>query len=255
MNLALPALVILLGLLPGICFFYGYFAGRFDRRQAGVGGIEELALFVVFAVPMDAAALWVCRFVGIDFDFGVASRMLSGTASESAAASVAAIFGRHAHLSAITYTVILGFGYLLGALARRIVWSLRLDPKIPLLRLRHDWFYVLQGRLRGMPRVVLPWVDVLTEHPDGSRLYKGFVLHFELTSNGSLESLTLTDASRGHGRGKEFEWKAIPTSRLTLMGSRIHSINVRYVTLENQTRRGPLRKLRTWWRSFMWEEP
>ena len=59
MNLALPALVILLGLLPGICCFYGYFAGRFNKRSAGVSAAEELSLYVVCAIPIDAVAIWL----------------------------------------------------------------------------------------------------------------------------------------------------------------------------------------------------
>jgi hypothetical protein len=136
-NLALPALVIILGLLPGICCFYGYFAGRFDKRQAGVAGVEELALYVIFAIPMDAAALWVCRSFGIDLDFGVASRMLSGALSDAAATNVATLFRRNSYLGAGTYTAILASGYLLGSLARRIVWSFRLDTHVSILRLRH----------------------------------------------------------------------------------------------------------------------
>lgn len=255
MNLALPAFVILIGLLPGVCFFYGYFAGRFDKKQAGVAGVEELALYVVFAIPLDALALFVCRRFALELDFATTSRMLSGTLSEAGATTVAEVFKHDVYLTAGIYATILGSGYVLGALARRFVWSMRWDVQIPLLRLRHDWFYLLQGRLKGTPRVVLAWVDVLTEHPDGSRLYRGLVRQFELGATGSLDSLTLTDATRGRGRGGDFQWISVPSSRLVIMGSKIHSINVTYVTIENQQPLGILAKLRRWWRSFIFEEP
>lgn len=103
--------------------------------------------------------------------------------------------------------------------------------------------------------MVLAWVDVVTEHPDGSRLYRGLVIHFELAATGALDSLTLTQATRGRGRGEEFKWIPIPSSRITIMGSKIHSINVTYVTIEDQQRRGRVAKLRTWWRSFIWQDP
>lgn len=165
MNIALPALVIILGLLPGIACFYGYFAGRFDKRNAGVSGVEELALYVVFAIPLNCIALVVCRLVGIDLDFDLVARLLSGTLSESAVPRIASTFGTNTGLSAGTYLTILLSGFLVGSIARRLVWAFRLDTRISVLRLRHAWYYVLQGRLRDKPRKVLAYVDVLTTHP------------------------------------------------------------------------------------------
>lgn len=256
MNLALPALIILLGILPGVCFFYGYFAGRFEKHHAGVGGVEEVALYIVFAIPVDALALWVARTSGLDLHFLAVTQLLAGAPlSATDVKTLASFFSQNAYLSAVAYFMALGGGYILGAFARRSVWSLRLDVAIPILKLRHDWFYVLQGRLKGNPRVVLPWADVLTEHPDGSRMYRGLVLNFELGASGVLEYLTLINATRGRGRGEDFQWIPIPSSRLTLIGSKIHSLNLTYMTIENQQRRGPWEKLRIWWRSFVYEEP
>jgi hypothetical protein len=257
-NLALPAFVILLALLPGIACFYGYFAGRFDKRTAGVSGFEELALYVVLAIPIDAVALWVCRWFGIDLDFGVVTRLLLGGSSDSSVADVVGVFRRSWALSSRTYFAILVFGFLLGSFGRRTVWACRLDTMFSILRLRHQWFYVLQGRLRDMPRGVLAYVDVLTNHPDGSRLYRGLVVDFEISSTGAIDSLTLRDARRGHGRAGAFTWKDIPSSRLALMGSTIHSINMTYVALDIRPRHGWRRiwyDLRAFFRSFLFQEP
>jgi hypothetical protein len=234
-NLALPALVLLLGILPGIACFYGYFAGRFDKRAAGLSGVEELALYVIFAIPIDAVALIVCRRLGVGFEFGVATRLVAGSLSENATADVAAVLQRSATTTSITYVAILACSYVLGSLARRFVWTCRLDVYMPPLRLRHSWFYVLQGRLPAMPRVVLAYVDVLTEHPgespDDSRLYRGLVVDFDISSTGGIDSLTLRDSKRGRGRGEEFEWANIPSTRLMIVGSTIHSINITYFEL------------------------
>ena len=63
MNFALPAFVVLIGTLPGVACFYGYFAGRFDRRFAGVSGVEEVALYVALAIPIDWMAVALCRYL------------------------------------------------------------------------------------------------------------------------------------------------------------------------------------------------
>src|SRR5262249_22713221 len=158
-----------------------------------------------------------------------------------------------------SYFVLLMTGFVLGSVGRRFVWACRLDTTIPYLRLKHEWFYVLQGRHKGAPRQVLSYVDVLTRLPDkdGSqtRLFRGVVIDFEIAPSGSLDSLTLQNAVRGSGRGNEFQWKPIPSSRLIIVGNTIHSINVTYFGVDSADEASRLGRLRTWLRSFMLEEP
>jgi hypothetical protein len=263
LNLALPALVILLGLLPGIACFYGYFAGRFDKRSAGLSGVEELALYVIFAIPINAVALVACRWAGVPFQFGIATHLLVGNVSDASANEIASFLQRAAVRSSVTYLVILACSYALGSLCRRIVWTCRLDVLIPALRLKHSWYYVLQGRLPTLSRRVLPFVDVLTEHPgeppSNSRLYRGVVIDFEISSTGGIDSLTLVNAKRGRGRGETFKWVDIPSSRLVVVGSTIHSINMTYVELDEPLPVKPFdrfrQRARMALRRFLFEEP
>ena len=260
MNLALPALVILLGLLPGIACFYGYFAGRFDKRTAGVSGVEELALYVIFAIPLTVVGLWVCRWLGVEFNFGVATHLLVGTLPDASVHNeVAGVLERTSTLTASAYFVLLLSGFVLGSFGRRVVWACRLDTKIPYLRVKHEWFYVLRGRIKGLPRVVLAYVDVLTRLPDQdgpqTRLFRGLVVDFEIAPSGALDTLTLKDAVRGKGRGMDFQWVAIPSTRLLIMGSTIHSINVTYLSLDQPRPSSVRARLRIWFRSFLFEEP
>jgi hypothetical protein len=255
-NLALPTLVILLGLLPGIACFYGYFAGRFDKRTVGVSGVEQLALFAIFAVPIDAAALWIVQAVGESFNYDVAIHLLMGTASDTAVHSeIVEFFQANTIRSAVMYGVILFVAFALGSFGRRLVWACRLDTRIPYLHVKHEWFYILQGRLKR-PRRVLAYVDVMTRLPeekDGpqTRLYRGLVIDFELSTSGSLESLTLKNAFRGSGRREAFTWKEIPSTRLLIMGSTIHSINITYVGVEENLLFGA--RARLWLKSFFHE--
>ena len=261
MNLALPALVILLGVLPGICCFYGYFAGRFDKRAAGVSGVESLALYVIFAIPINIVALWFYGKGEIAFDYGLAAHLLAGNLTEAKVhQEIALHFQRYATLDAATYFVVLVLSFVAGSFARRFVWACRLDTIIPYLRVKHEWFYILQGRLAGLPRAVVPYVDVLTRLPDkdGSqtRLYRGVVVDFEILPTGGIDSLTLERPERGKGRGDEFTWKEIPSTRLLLMGSTFHSLNISYLTFDTSDKPSGLRhKIRVWCRSFAFEEP
>jgi len=260
-NLALPALVLLLGLLPGVACFYGYFAGRFEKQAVGVTGLGELALYILFAIPLNIAALFICRLLGIPLNFVIATQLAAGNLTEPEVVQVAAAIEKSAVLTGFVYLIIVVASGLVGSLFRRFVWSCRLDTRIPHLRLKHGWFYALQGRLHGFPRTVVAYVDVLTRLPDQegqqqTRLYRGVVVDFEIASSGAIDSLTLTRAKRGKGRSDKFMWKDIPSSRLVLMGSAIHSINVTYIDMaphaHHETRR---RKLGTWLSDFWREAP
>ena len=133
------------------------------------------------------------------------------------------------------------------------------DTAVPYLRVRHEWFYVLYGRVRGIPKDVRSYADVLTKLPDedGShaRLFRGVVLDFHISPTGGIETLTLGDAKRGKGRGEAFEWKRIPSNRFVLMGSDIHSINVTYFAMDDPDHDPSRRdRWRSWWRSFCLEQ-
>lgn len=262
MGLALPAIVLLLGILPGVCCFYAYFAGRFNKRTAGVSATEELALYIVFAIPLDVAAWWGYRHIGLGFEFGIVTHLLAGNISDAAVHNeIAAYFQQFLFLDAWAYFVLLVASFCFGSLGRRVVWASRLDARIPYLRVRHEWFYILQGRIHTNPRGTIAYVDVMTKLPatDGSptRLFRGVVLDFQITSGGGIESITLGNAKRGKGRNSEFHWVDIPSSRLVLMGSDIHSINVTYFTVQKDPDKPPdfRDQCRIWWRSFCREQP
>jgi hypothetical protein len=260
-GLALPAIVLFIGILPGICCFYAYFAGRFNKGTAGVSATEELALYVVFAIPLDVGGLAVCKAFGLTFDFGVATHLLASNIPDPAVhKEIASFFQNSLFLDALAYFGLLIVSFVAGSLGRRIVWASRLDVRVPYLRMRHEWFYILQGRIRSNPRGTVSYVDVMTKLPDkdGSqtRLFRGVVLDFQITSSGGIEYLTLGDAKRGSGRGQDFGWRDIPSDRLVLMGGDIHSINVTYFTVQRDPENPPTRldRCRIWWRSFRREE-
>jgi hypothetical protein len=95
LNIALPALVILIGLLPGIAFYYAYFGGRFEKRRAGVSALEEIGLYVIFAVPIDALAFWVCRKLHIEFDVSMAAHLVAGALPEPAIETISENLREH----------------------------------------------------------------------------------------------------------------------------------------------------------------
>lgn len=235
MNLALPALVILLALLPGVVFERAYFAGRFARRWAGLSTGSEIALYVLLAIPIDVIAVEACKLVGIVVDWPAVVLLAFGALPDrEMVGTIASSLGIDIKVTTISYVLTVSIAYGLGSLLRRFVWVSRLDTVLHILRMKNEWFYQLLPRAKGMPPTSISVADIMATLPgDSTRLYRGVVDSFQLSSSGGLELIKLKDAKRGKGRGEEFRWVPIPGSGIMLLGHCIHSINVTYVALDD----------------------
>jgi len=236
LNFALPAIAVILAVIPGVAFLVGYVSEQFPRKAFALSPVSELAVYLALAVPIDALAIGL----GITFhvplpDLSLVERVFVGEWSDSS------LWMLHQDLSScgfasLTYyvfvVIVSGFA---GWGAQRYVWAHRLDVRWPILRMRHDWHNNLMGRLPNQPADLVPYADVLATHPsEGDRLYSGIVSRFEVNNDGSLRVLILEDAQRGKGRGVMFEWKPIkPSNGFAILGTTIISINFRYVALED----------------------
>jgi hypothetical protein len=249
-NLALPALVILLALLPGVVFERAYFAGRFARRWAGLSTGSEVALYVLLAIPIDVAAVEVCKWLDVFVDWPAVVLLAFGALPDSnAVATISGLLAQDIRVTVTSYAITVICSYALGASLRRAVWAWRLDTKLHILRMKNEWFYQLLPRGEGIPSGTVSLADVMASLPgENTRLYRGVVSSFQLSSSGGLELIKLADAKRGRGRGASFEWVPIPGEGIMLLGHCVHSINVRYVALEEGNARDG------WWRRFLFEE-
>jgi hypothetical protein len=233
-SLALPTVLLVAALVPGIAFVHAYYAGRFTREVAMLSPLGELALFFFWALVIDSIALWVLigpftpQSVSTFLDFA------AGKPSDADLTWMISHVGSFGWLSfAWKYAAVVGLAGLAGGILRRIVWALRLDLYLPPLRMKSEWFYALQGRLPGVARLAVPQADVLVAHPgtEGTRLYAGIVSGFESTHDGELDRLILTVAQRyGTVGTRRMVLKPVPGDLLILEAKTILSINMRYTT-------------------------
>lgn len=262
MNFALPTAAIILGLIPGILFRSSYFAGRFPRQVYGTSPIAELAQYIFLALLINTPGVYLVSkfFKGNENPIRLETlvRVLTGQFSENSIESVANTLGNDGLSLVFGYLLVVAGSVLLAITLRRIVWTFRLDVRWSPLRMKHSWYYTLQGRLPNFPRQVIPVADIIAEHPsDGSRLYRGIVTDFTVTRTGEIAELILVDAQRGRGRDNYFQWVDVPGDQIILFGSKIHSVNMRYASVDPPDDRWDrlMWGLRIYLRSFFLEEP
>jgi len=262
-NFALPTVAIILALIPGIVFRTSYFSNKFPREVYGASPISELAQYFLFALPIDAFAIYIFyQFQDVQqFSNYLNATVIvfTGQFSDNKIETITESVKQGWLSFLVTYFAVVTAAFLSGSILRRIVWTFRLDVFRSPLRMRNDWYYILQGRLLYLPRQIIPIADILTEHPDeGSRLYRGIVSGFNITSNGDLKELILNGAMRSRGRGDEFEWVEIPGNEFIIFNPTIHSVNMTYVSAFDlpEDRYARIKwYLRIYMRSFLFQEP
>ena len=198
MNLAFPALFVLLLLLPGILLSYSYRRGFFRRSPITLGPIkDEIGRGIVLAVLVHLVALslsWLCGgwvprtdvFLAVFADVG---DVTPETAAEEFMAGLW-------YLAAIN-----GAALVVGLIGHGIVRYWELDLKRERLRFNNEWHYLFSGEARKFPRereadVDFVFVSVVVEQGEDSILYWGLLSYYFFDRTGTLDKIVLTDAQR-----------------------------------------------------------
>ena len=109
--------------------------------------------------------------------------------------------------------VILGFSSLIGYTLKRLVRIWKLDRKYKFFRFKNTWHYVLSGEINDFRRanfaitqnhhvqdIELKYVDLLIETQEGSILYDGLLVDYELSAKGEMETMFLSEVRRRYIR-------------------------------------------------------
>lgn len=210
MNIAFPALFVLLLLLPGILLHYSYRRGFFQRSPVTLGPVrDEVGRGIVLALVIHPAALLIVRGVaGWSPDAEVLASVFAGIGEiESEAAT-------RQFVSGLQYLVGTNIGALvLGWFAHWIVRYNHLDLRWDRLRFNNEWHYLFSGEARVFTvqeeeRTIASikeflrsdspfiFVSVVVEQGDDSILYWGVLSDYFFDRTGTLDKIVLTDAQR-----------------------------------------------------------
>lgn len=210
MNIAFPALFVLLLLLPGILLSYSYRRGFFQRSPVTLGPIRnEIGRGIVWALlihPVVLSLLWSVGVWSPDPDLLLA---LTGGTVEVSSETVSTQFR-----ASLWYLVGTNLSApVVGGLAHKIVRANRLDLRYDWLRFSNEWHYLFSGEARVFQvdqedrtvatiKEFLDWdfsfvfVSVIVSTGEESTLYWGVLSDFYFDSAGQLEKIVLEDAQR-----------------------------------------------------------
>lgn len=207
MNIAFPALFILLLVLPGIILRYTYARGpwRWESPTSIPNLSDEIAYSVALAVGLHVFWLVLADALGHPADLRSVMSLLTGSYGRNAEyfeRSIRSVSDHYVRVGLYfisLYIASAAIGLTLHSAVRRF----GLDRRTRILRFRNEWYYLLSGEIMEFgespepaPAIDGVYLSAIVDHSDGSFLYRGIVRDFTFGRDGQLEKIILTLAHR-----------------------------------------------------------
>lgn len=224
MNIAFPALLIFLFILPGILLRYSYRKGFWHSPVRIHSFQEEFAQSVLIAIIIQLICIFITEhLLRFDICFDCLLLLLTGwpnLSSESVSKYIhSTVLLPYASLG---YVFITNLGaYLTGFLMHSIVRHFRLDLRYDWLRFDNKWFYMFSGEsnifdiaqsdrtfviIREIlsENVGIVYITCLVNLNNCSYLYLGIISDYFFDKSGNLDEIILSVAKRRKLDSKKF---------------------------------------------------
>ncbi|MFZ3323320.1 MAG: hypothetical protein WA190_13180 [Usitatibacter sp.] len=251
MNIALPALVVFLLLLPGFIFRYSY--KRTEKTLLDFKPFGEATLkSILAAIVLDA--LWarvIPPIFGYEVDFTSLLALLSGAGALDSAAKAIAKTGHIAWPIYLFFLSLFAFAWVSGRGSRWVIEECGWDKKhrrfSSLFRFDTPWFYLFKGYDEDItPDGV--YVAAVVDIDGGPYLYIGVLREYFFAESGELDRLVLStvvrrrlssdrqDPSESNTAGSDDtidsdRYYPIAGDYFVVKYSEIHTLNIRYIRL------------------------
>jgi len=249
-NFALPAITLLLLLLPGILAVQG-FLGRIGRKTSdpvGQAGLTWAGLVALLVAPVIHLLLGgiLHVFGAPPPDLHATLVLLSGRFDDGGEfqRAINAVIGSAWPVTAYFLGASL-IGLMLGTIAQRIVRYMQLDRTFPAFRFASDWHYLFEGEIRSdLPRPDFVVVAATVEHAGTAYLYVGVLRHYAVDRQGELARLHMNSVVRrpiGEDRepgqqqqipDRSGRFYPITGDELVIVFRDVRTLNVRYMYLK-----------------------
>jgi len=251
-DLALPALTVLVLAAPGFTFRQAYLRGLRGLPVRPRAFAEEVAMGLLVSALLHTIAVAAAKYLaGIEVDFLALGRLLSsnyGSNGEYLAPTVAAVAGHWGKVFGY-FTVVLAAAFGLGVIAHGLVRRSAGVRDIWLLGFRDDWHRLLtEGVFAQEANAGAPVSDVFAEVsavvPMGKDdyVYRGVLLgpqNIRFDQNGELDRFILTAAARrklsDDGNPDEQRFYEIKGDLFVLRYHETKTLNIRFLALVEES--------------------
>lgn len=241
MDIALSGLIILIVLLPGICFNRGYFSGVFSYEYTKNNFFSLLiSAFIPSVILYLTFYILLLLFTGYDYNFIVFLGLFSSDRNIYFY-SIAMIEKYKAEIILLNLVINL-VSFFLGFYVKNLVVRYKLDTKYSFLRYKNYWYYLITGKFIDFPSssiklykntvndVDITYIDALVSINDITYIYTGILVDYNLGKEGTLDLLLIKDAQRKKVNGKNNgEYKDIDGHIIALKYCDLINVNFSFI--------------------------
>jgi hypothetical protein len=196
MNIAFPALLIFLFILPGFIFNLAFYKTE-NTPLKYISLTHKTIISSTFTIVLHLAGLIFITYLFHDsLNISLILTLVSGLQGDKFAAAISSITNHEIIYTSSYLIIIYIIAYLAGKLFRFIIRHFRLDKKFNLFRIDSPWYYLFTGYDwdGGKPDGVR--IAAIIEIANKGYLYVGWLYSFYLDNNGGIERLILTSAEQ-----------------------------------------------------------
>ncbi len=236
MNIAFPAFLILLLILPGFIFLSAHERKEntaIERKPFDVS--SAIALFFALLIHLILSGLF--SFFGLTPDYSLPLKLALGL--KTLTYDLESI---EDHALAVTLYFLLSFSlpYLLGKFTQWVRFSLN-PYKDSRFSFDTPWYYELKGKLSDVHDAQIIQLTCLQDLSEGTYLYYGVLEDFYLDREGQLDRVVLSDVFRrklasddGGQPESQNRFYGIKGDRLVLKYADIRNINIEYLYITEE---------------------
>jgi len=236
MSLAFSAVLIFLIFVPGAILRRSYFSGRFSIKFVSTSPLDEIVWAIIPGAVLHLIMIYfVKNFCIQQLDFTTIGFLLVGAKDDANTARAFQVLGRDIWLITKYNVILWMIAGVIGHGFRIVVRRYRLDLRFNLLRFNNEWYYLLSGETNKTKpgEVNYVWIDALVETAGGSVLYSGFLVDFNLSRDGGLESIYLTEVTRRYLNSDSSDdakpkqrYQAIPGDIFVIKYTQVVNLNI-----------------------------
>ncbi|ALU74991.1 hypothetical protein [Tenacibaculum finnmarkense] len=205
MNIAVSTLLILILILPGIVLRKFYYSEEFSSQYTSKNLFELILSSFIPSLFIHGISIIIVGFFNYKIEFQILGQLLSSRnypkeAYENIDLNILNIF---------VYLIIsILISSILGYISKKIIRKNLLDSKFKIFRFQNSWHYIITGEFFNFKRasydlpkdkiksIDFTHVDVLVETQEGTIIYDGFLVDYELSNKNDLKYITLKNVQR-----------------------------------------------------------
>ncbi|MCG8813980.1 hypothetical protein G1K66_12015 [Tenacibaculum finnmarkense] len=205
MNIAVSSIVIFLLLLPGIVFRRFYFTEEFSKQYFKQNFFELFVSSIIPSVFIHFFLSFGSAIIGNHIDLEILGQLLTYRGyPEEAFKNIQ----NNINKIATYYIISLIIGIICGYFSKKIIRNFNFDSRKKIFRFKNSWHYIFSGEFFNFPRASFDliedsfdiidfiYIDALVESSEGTIIYDGILVDYELSNNGGLDNITLKNVQR-----------------------------------------------------------